>query len=364
MAMDIDAVLKAMIAKKGSDLHVRPLGPVYARVDGILVPLDGYTVADNKEVEEMSEKIMTPRAKRIFENKAECDFSYSVEGIGRFRFNVFRQRGFYSMVARAVSSKIPTLEDLKLPVGVLQKMAMSHRGLILVTGVTGSGKSSTLAAMIGYINQNRNSHIITVEDPIEFLHVDNKSIISQREIGMDTMTFVDALKAAMRQNPDVILVGEMRDLETTQAALSAAQTGHLVLSTLHTIDAVQTVNRIIDLFPPHQQAQIRIQLAESLKGVVSQRLLPGIQGGRVPAVEVMAVTAHIKKLIEENKMGEMAQAIAKGSFYGMQTFNQSLVKLHKDGLAKLEDVLAAATNPDDVMLAIRGIEQAAGAGPK
>jgi len=362
--MNLDAVLKAMVERKGSDLHIRPLGPVFIRVHGQLVTLDGANVADNKEVEAEAQRIMPPRARRIFEEKSDCDFSYALEGVGRFRFNVFRQRGYYSMVARAVSDKIPTLEELRLPVGVLQKLAQSPRGLILVTGVTGSGKSSTLAAMIGYINANRNAHIITIEDPIEFLHQDDKSIISQREIGMDTVSFVDALRAAMRQNPDVILVGEMRDLETTQAALTAAQTGHLVLSTLHTIDAVQTVNRIIDVFPPHQQAQVRLQLAESLRGVISQRLLPALQGGRVPAVEVMAVTAHVRKMIEDNNSSGMVQAIQKGSFYGMQTFNQALVKLHKDGLAKLEDVLAAATNPDDVMLAIRGISQEATPGMK
>jgi len=231
-----------------------------------------------------------------------------------------------------------------------------------VTGITGSGKSSTLSAIINYINESRADHILTVEDPIEFVHKDKKSILSQREIGEDTLDFVEALKMAMRQDPDVILMGEMRDAESVSAAITAAQTGHLVFGTLHTIDAVQTVNRIIDLYPPHQQELMRIQLSESLKAVISQRLLPGVKGGRVPAIEIMIVTAHVKKQIEDNSARGIAEALAKGGFYGMQTFNQSLVKLYKEGLVKEEDVLAAATNPDDVKLAMRGIEQEVNAG--
>lgn len=359
----MDELLKILVEKKGSDLHIRSQGPSYVRVDGVLVPVEG-SHATSKDIEDLSFAAMTPRAKRIFDEKQECDFSISVEGLGRFRVNAFRQRGMMTMAIRAVSTKIPTLDDLRLPASVIQKLALSSRGMILVTGTTGSGKSSSLAAMVGYINENRTTHIITLEDPIEFLHSDKKSIITQREVGLDSPSFADALKNAMRQNPDVILVGEMRDLETTQAALTAAQTGHLVFGTLHTIDAIQTVTRIVDLFPPHQQAQIRLQLADSLKGVISQRLLPCTKGGRVAAVEVLVVTAHIRKLIEDNSTMGIIQAMQKGSFYGMQTFNQSLVKLYKDGLVKLEDVLAAASNPDDVLLAIRGIEQEAGAGPK
>ena len=239
----------------------------------------------------------------------------------------------------------------------MRKIADNTRGLVLVTGITGSGKSSTLSAMVDYINSTRSDHILTVEDPIEFVHKDKKSILSQREIGEDTSDFVEALKMAMRQDPDVIMMGEMRDAESVSAAITAAQTGHLVFGTLHTIDAVQTINRIIDLYPPHQQALMRIQLAESLQAVVSQRLLPGVKGGRIPAIEIMIVTAHVKKMIEDNSSLGITDALAKGGFYGMQTFNQSLVKLYKDGLAKEEDVLAAASNPDDVKLAMRGIEQ-------
>ena len=239
----------------------------------------------------------------------------------------------------------------------MKKIADNNRGLILVTGITGSGKSSTLAAMVDYINESRPEHVITIEDPIEFVHKDKKAIITQREIGEDTATYTDGLRMALRQDPDVILVGEMRDLETTTAAMTAAQTGHLVFGTLHTIDAIQTISRIIDLYPPHQQPLVRIQLAESLKAVVSQRLLPCTKGGRVPAIEILMVTAHVRKMIEENNSSGITQACAKGQFYGMQTFNQALVKLFKDGLVKEEDVMSAASSPDDVKLALRGIEQ-------
>jgi twitching motility protein PilT len=252
---------------------------------------------------------------------------------------------------------MPTFQELRLPMATMKKIADNSRGLVLVTGITGSGKSSTLAAMVDYVNETRAEHVLTIEDPIEFVHKDKKAIVSQREIGEDTDTYAAGLRMAMRQDPDVILVGEMRDLETTSAALTAAQTGHLVFGTLHTIDAIQTISRVIDLYPPHQQELIRIQLAESLKAVISQRLLPCIKGGRVPAVEILIVTAHVRKMIEENNSQGITQACAKGQFYGMMTFNQSLVKLFKDGLVKEEDVMEAATSPDDLKLALRGIEQ-------
>jgi twitching motility protein PilT len=228
---------------------------------------------------------------------------------------------------------------------------------VLVTGATGAGKSSTLASMVEYINNTRNEHIITIEDPIEFVHTDKKCIISQREIGEDSLTFVDALRMAMRQDPDVIMMGEMRDLETVSSALTAAETGHLVLGTLHTIDAIQSIARVVDLYPPHQQALVRIQLAESLKAVISQRLLPCLRGGRIPAIEVLVVTAHVRQLIQDNSSVGITTAMAKGAFYGMQTFNQALVKLYKDGLVREEEILAAASSPDDVKMALRGIEQ-------
>ncbi|MBI4051464.1 MAG: PilT/PilU family type 4a pilus ATPase [Elusimicrobia bacterium] len=345
-----------MVEKKASDLHIRSGGPAYLRIDGVLYPVGATYTAD--QVQTLAFSVMAPKPKKVFDERQDCDFSLSGEGgLGRFRFNVFRQKQMMGIVIRHVSNQIPTLEELKLPVQVVQKLAVSKRGIVLVTGTAGSGKSSTLAAMVGYINENRSAHIVTIEDPIEFLHADRKSIITQREVGMDTGSFVEALRSALRQDPDVILLGEMRDLETTQAAMTAAQTGHLVLATIHTIDANQTISRIVDMFPPHQQPQIRIQLADTLKGVISQRLLPSSKGGRIPAIEVLVVTAHIRKLIEENNLVGIVQAMQKGSFYGMQTFNQGMVKLHKDGLVTLENILAAASNPDDVLLAIRGIEQ-------
>ena len=354
--MDLQGLLKTLIEKKGSALHLRSGGPAYIRVDGDLEPAspDSLTAA---EVEAILVGVITPRAKQVFEEKGECDFSFQVGDIARFRVNAFRQRQRLSMAIRFISTSIPTMQDLRLPGATMKKIADNSRGLILVTGVTGSGKSSTLAALVDYINETRPEHIITVEDPVEFVHKDKKGIVSQREIGEDTLSYAESLRMAMRQDPDVILVGEMRDLETTSAALTAAQTGHLVFGTLHTIDAIQTVSRVIDLYPPHQQALIRVQLADSLKAVVSQRLLPCVKGGRVPALEIMIVTAHVKKCIMENKSTDMMQAVAKGQFYGMQTFNQSLAKLFKDGQVSEADILDAATSPDDLRLALRGVEQ-------
>ena len=356
MAIGLQELLQAMINKRGSDLHVRAGGPAYIRVDGALEPAAPEALSQ-ADVEGMLNAIITPRARKLFDQKGECDFSFQAGEVARFRVNAFKQRVRLSLAVRFISTKIPTMQDLRLPVATMRKIADNGRGLVLVTGITGSGKSSTLASMVDYVNESRAEHIITLEDPIEFVHKDKKAIISQREIGEDTGNYADSLRMAMRQDPDVILVGEMRDLETTSAAMTAAQTGHLVFGTLHTIDAIQTISRIIDLYPPHQQPIIRIQLAETLKAVISQRLLPCTKGGRVPAIEILVVTAHVRKLIEDNKSNEIMQAVAKGQFYGMQTFNQSLVKLFKDGLVTEADILDAATSPDDVKLALRGIEQ-------
>ncbi len=353
---DLQGLLQSMVNKRASDLHVRAGGPAYIRVDGDL-QVAAPDALSGQDVESMLNSVATARAKKLFAERGECDFSFQAGDVARFRVNAFKQRGRLSLAIRFISTKIPTLQELRLPVATMKKIADNGRGIVLVTGITGSGKSSTLSAMIDYINENRAEHVITIEDPIEFVHKDKKAIVSQREIGEDTSSYAESLKMAMRQDPDVILVGEMRDLETTSAALTAAQTGHLVFGTLHTIDAIQTISRIIDLYPPHQQDLIRIQLAESLKAVVSQRLLPCIKGGRVPAVEILVVTPHVRKCIEENKAVEIAQACAKGQFYGMQTFNQSLVKLFKDGLVTEADVMDAASSPDDVKLALRGIEQ-------
>ena len=279
-------------------------------------------------------------------------------GLGRFRCNVFIQRGAVGMVFRVIPVKIPTIEELQLP-EVLKKIAMEARGLILVTGTTGSGKSTTLASMIDYINTNRTNNIITIEDPIEFLHRDKRSIINQREVGTDTESFSKALRAALRQDPDVILVGEMRDFETIQICLTAAETGHLVLSTLHTIDAAETVNRIISVFPPYQHKQVRTQLSSSLKGIVSMRLMPKADGkGRVPAVEVLVATLSIKDcILDPDKTKLLPDVIAQGAVhYNMQTFDQSLLNLFKSNLITYEDALRGATNPDDFALKVKGIQ--------
>lgn len=354
--MDLQGLLQSLVDKKGSDLHIRAGGPSYIRIDGQLIQAAPEPLTQ-AQVEGMLQSVITPRAHKLFEKHSECDFSFQAGETARFRVNAFRQRQRLCLAIRLISAHIPTLQDLRLPIATMRKIADNSRGLVLVTGITGAGKSSTLAAMVEYINETRSEHIITIEDPIEFIHKDKKSIVSQREVGEDTESFAESLRMAMRQDPDVILVGEMRDLETTSAALTAAQTGHLVFGTLHTIDAIQTISRIIDLYPPHQQALIRIQLAESLRAVVSQRLLPCTKGGRVPAIEILVVTAHVKKLIEENNSSSITQACAKGQFYGMQTFNQSLVKLFKDGLVTEADIMEAASSPDDVKLALRGIEQ-------
>ncbi len=358
MAVKLESLAQLMLEKKASDLHIRSGGPAYVRIDGDLHRVQGSDQTA-EEVRELALGTMNPRARKIFDERCESDYSVSIKGVGRFRVNAYLERGVVNLAMRYITSRIPTIDDLGLPADTIKKIASSGGGIILVTGITGSGKSSTLASMVGYINETEPCHIITIEDPIEFIHENRKSIMTQRELGNDTMTFFDGLRSAMRQDPDVILVGEMRDLETTQAAITAAQTGHLVMGTLHTTDAMQTITRIVDIFPTHQQTQVRLQLSDPLKAVISQRLIQKIGGGRVPAVEIMVNTPHIKKCIEDNHLNDIVAAMQKGAFYGMQTFNQSLVKLHKGGLCNLDDVLAAASNPDDVLLAVRGIEQGA-----
>jgi twitching motility protein PilT len=353
--MDLKSLLQIMVEKKASDLHLRSDRPAVFRVDGHLsfktpMPIPG------EMIEQWVKSILNERQARAFEERLECDLALTVENLGRFRVNVYRQRGVVNLAIRVVSASIPSFEQLKLP-AVIRKMADEPRGLILVTGTTGSGKSTTLAAMIDYINATRSRHIITIEDPIEYVHQDKQSVVSQRELLQDTLTFPDALKYVVRQDPDVVLLGEMRDLETMAAALTAAQTGHLVMSTIHTIDAMQTINRIIDVFPPHQQNQIRFQLADTLRGVISQRLLPHMSGqGRVPAVEVMVVTPIIRKYIAENNLNEIGTVMKQGAYYGMQTFHQALVNLINTGEISLETALSASSNPEEVMMAIRGVQ--------
>jgi twitching motility protein PilT len=347
-------LLKGMFEKRASDLHVRSgTIPIY-RVDGNLLPVDMPAITPAMALALLGH-LLTPAQMQIFEAKNDIDFSHSLPGFGRFRGNAFRQRGSVAIVLRLIPTQIPNFADLYLP-KVMPKFCQLSRGLVLVCGVTGSGKSTTLAAMIENINTQRAEHIVTIEDPIEFLYKDKRSIISQRELGSDTPNFTEALRHVLRQDPDVILLGEMRDLETTSTAITAAQTGHLVLSTLHTTDAVQTINRIIDMYPPHQQTQIRFQLADVLKGVICQRLLPRAGGtGRVPAVEVLVVTALARKAIAENQMHDVQEAIRQGQYYGMESFHQSLLKLYRDGMIKIEDALDAASNPEELMMAVRGI---------
>jgi twitching motility protein PilT len=356
--MNLNDLLKTTAEKKASDLHLKVGVPPILRIHGRLVPIETEKRTTQEEALTVALSIMNNAQKVRFKEKNELDMAYAVPGLGRFRVNVFQQRGSVGMVFRMVPGKIANFEDLMMP-AVLQKIAGEQRGLILVTGTTGSGKSTTLAAMIDYINTSRTANIITIEDPIEFLHRDKKSIVNQREIGSDTFSFSEALRSALRQDPDVILVGEMRDFETISTALTAAETGHLVLSTLHTLDAAETVNRIITVFPPYQQKQIRMQLASVIKGIVSQRLVPRADGnGRVPAVEVMLGTLSVREaIIDDAKTRQIPTIIATGmAHYGMQTFDQSLLMLYKKDYITYEEALVTASNPDDFALKVKGIQ--------
>jgi twitching motility protein PilT len=356
--MNLNDLLKITFEKRASDLHVKVGVPPILRIDGRLVPLDTEKRTTQEDALAVAMGIMNPTQKNKFKERNELDMAYAVPGLGRFRVNVFQQRGSVGMVFRQVPAKILTFEELMLP-AVLQKVANEQRGLILVTGTTGSGKSTTLAAMIDYINTARTANIVTIEDPIEFLHRDKKSIVNQREIGSDTFNFTDALRSALRQDPDVILVGEMRDFETISTALTAAETGHLVLSTLHTLDATETINRIITAFPPYQQKQVRMQLASVIKGIVSQRLVAKADGtGRVPAAEVMLGTLSVREaIIDDTKTRTIPSIISAGQLhYGMQTFDQSLLMLYKKGLITYEEALLTASNPDDFALKVKGIQ--------
>ena len=361
--MHINDLLKIACERGASDLHLKVGSHPVIRVDGRLTPLLDTKRLLQEDTIAMAFAIMSGRQKQKFKENLEIDFAYSVPGFGRFRCNVFQQRGAVGLVLRVIPAKILTVRDLLLP-PVMETVAEERRGLILVTGTTGSGKSTTLAAMLDYINSTRTEHIMTIEDPIEFLHRDKKSLVNQREVEVDTKNFAQALRSALRQDPDVILVGEMRDSETIETALTSAETGHLVLSTLHTLDATETIHRIITVFPPHQQKQIRLQLASVLKAVISMRLIPRADGkGRVPAVEVLRSTGYIRECIEvKEKTKLIRDAIATGtSQYGMQTFDQSIFQLYKKDLITLEEALRRATNPDEFRLKIQGIESTADA---
>jgi twitching motility protein PilT len=341
--MHINELLKSAIERQASDLHLKAGSYPMMRVDGMLVVGHEERRLDATDTDAIARNIMPPQLYERFKMQSEIDLAYSVPGLARFRVNVYRQRGTIGMVFRAIATTVPTDEE---------------RGLVLVTGTTGSGKSTTLAAMINHINHSRATHIMTVEDPIEYLHRDHHSIVNQREIGVDTPSFAHALRSALRQDPDVILVGEMRDLETVETALLAAETGHLVFSTLHTLDAPESINRIIAVFPPHQQRQVRLQLASVLKGVISQRLMPRMSGvGRVAAVEVMIATPFIRDcIVDKEKTHLILGAIAAGtSQYGMQTFDQSIFSLFQQGIVSYDDALRYASNKDEFKLKVQGI---------
>ncbi|UCG30577.1 MAG: type IV pilus twitching motility protein PilT [candidate division WOR-3 bacterium] len=348
---DLNNLLEQLVLQEGSDLHLRYGEPPLYRISGELVKTD-HPDLDDKDLEALILGIMTPVQQEIFAEQLEYDMAYEIPGVARFRVNCFKQMKHIAAVMRTIPIKIQTIDELNLP-KVFKRIAQLPRGLVLVTGPTGSGKSTTLAAIIEYINQNFRRHIITVEDPIEFQHRDRKSIIEQREVGIDTNSYSEALRRIIRQNPDIILVGEMRDLETAAETITAAETGHLVFSTLHTIDAVQTVDRIIDVFPPTHQQQIRLQLSMTLQAVVTETLLRRKgDAGRIPAFEIMVCTPAIRSAIRESKTHQIFTTIQTGARMGMITMDQYLKNLYRDGLIDREEALAHSTRPEELKLGV------------
>ncbi len=355
--MHVNDLLKIAVERGASDLHLKVGSYPMMRIRGDLAPASEDRRLDHEDTVAMAAAEMSTTQRQKFKDSQEIDLAYSVPGLGRFRCNVFQQRGTIGLVLRVIPIGIKTIDELGLP-QVLKTIAAEERGLVLVTGTTGSGKSTTLAALVDQINATRCAHVMTVEDPIEFLHRDNRAIINQREVAVDTRSFAQALRSALRQDPDVILVGEMRDYETIETALLASETGHLVFSTLHTLDATETINRIIAVFPPHQQKQVRLQLASVLKAVISQRLLPRSDGkGRAAAVEVMISTPFIRDcIVDKEKTHQIHTAIANGtSQYGMQTFDQAIFGLYQQQLVTYEEALRWASNADEFKLKVQGI---------
>ncbi|MEW6025885.1 MAG: PilT/PilU family type 4a pilus ATPase [Planctomycetota bacterium] len=355
--IDVKGLFAAVVAKNASDLFIKVGAPPIVRVAGRLETLPQTFPLTPEMVEKLFLEITTEKLRQKFVESGEADTAYEIFGLGRFRVNIFRQKGYIGMVMRYIRSNIPLLEELGLPMKPLQKLATVTRGLVIVTGIAGSGKSTTIAALLNYINKNWRKHIITVEDPIEYLFIDEKSLIDQRELGIDTYSFTSALKHAVRESPDIIMIGEMRDKDTMEAAISAAETGHLVISTLHSINAFQTVERIINFFPPHQHGLLRQQLSLLLQGVISQRLIARHDGkGMIPAAEILLSTPTIKDQLYEGKTREIYDALKDGNtYYGTQTFNQSLKYLYQNNFISVEDALAFADRPDELKLELRGI---------
>ena len=356
--MELVSLLEQVVASGASDVHLKLGQPPVIRQDGELEPLPDHQPLGEGDLDDVLEAItaISPRRRESFEETGDLDIAFSHPTLPRFRVNGFRQRGAISFAFRVIPSEIPNFDQLHLPPGV-RRLAAEHRGLILVTGATGSGKTTTLAAIIDHINRTRRQHIVTVEDPIEILHADRGCIVNQREIGLDTVSFEQALRRVLRQDPDIILIGELRDTETAHTALQAAESGHLVFSTLHTIDAAESIGRMIEFFPPAKQQQIRSILAGTLRGVVSQRLIPSIAGGRVPAVEVMVSNARIKDLIRENRPDEITDAIDAGEYYEMQSFSNSLIALVLDGSIERGVAANYATNRHDFFVALESAEK-------
>ncbi|MBI3099229.1 MAG: type IV pilus twitching motility protein PilT [Planctomycetes bacterium] len=353
--LDCTALFQRMVSERASDLFLKVGIPPAMRVAGRVRYLELPPLTQD-DAENLFKRVATDRCRRLFDQHGEADAAYDLEGVGRFRVNVFRQRGYTGFVFRHVRGDIPSMDELHLPSKTLKRFATLQRGMILVTGIAGSGKSTTIASMINYMNETLPRHIITIEDPIEYIFTDRKCLVDQREVGLDTAEFSSALKHCVRQSPDVIMIGEMRDRETMEAAMNAAETGHLVVSTLHTINAMQTVERIMNMFPPHQHEFLRQQLSLLLEGVVSQRLIPTKDGtSRVPAIEILAATPTIRELVHEGKFRDIYKALREGAYFGTQTFNQSLKGLYAAELITLEEALAAADNPDELKLEIRGI---------
>src|SRR5215210_3801741 len=358
-AMELNPLLRRAVELGASDVHLKVGLPPILRRDGALAPLEEFPILTDRDAEGVLEVLgkRSPERYEAFKSSGDLDIAYQEEDLPRFRVNAFRQRGHISVAFRVIPKSIPSFEMLHLPQGI-RRLAEEHRGLVLVTGATGSGKTTTLAAIIDHINRSRQQHIVTIEDPIEILHSDHSCIVNQREIGLDTTDFMQALRRALRQDPDVILIGELRDAETAQTALQAAESGHLVLSTLHTVDAAETLGRMIEFFPEGKQQMIRSVMAGVLRGVISQRLLPRIDGGRVAAVEVMVTNTRIADLIRDNKPESIEEAVAEGAFFDMQTFSQALIDLVVAGIVDQETAANAATNRHDFLVTLeRALKQ-------